>query len=378
MRPDIADARHLTLLTIAMIRLGTDTRAPRALQACFSRVRHAHGPVDPSLVALVADRAGIAIGDRSGVIAEAARRASEALGRTHGSPYRLVTRGDTGYPALLAEIPDPPVAMWVHGDPDALGRPSIAVVGSRNASIVGLQAAAYLGRELARAGLVVVSGLARGVDGAAHQGALDAGGKTIAVLGSGIDILYPRQHAELGRSIAKTGALVTEFPPGTAPLSRHFPLRNRIISGLSLATVVVEASERSGSLITARVALDQGRDVLAMPGNPLSGRYRGCHALIKDGAGLVETVDDVLETVGWTCGYDRRGDSSSKRLIRSHLLEGMAFGEPVSADELSYRLRLPVADCLAELGLLEVAGAVARTEAGLFVRLDGPATNRDR
>ena len=206
---------------------------------------------------------------------------------------------------------------------DTLGRPSVAVVGARAASPTGQRIGYELGRDLALAGLVVVSGLARGVDGAAHAGALDGGGRTVAVLGCGVDVVYPRQHGALAARVAAQGVIVSEFPPGTEPRPSHFPLRNRIISGLSRAVVVVEASEQSGSLITAQMALEQGRDVLAVPGTWPAGRYRGCHALIKDGARLVETVEDVLEEIGWrpagaTLACNRAQARAVERLGRHH------------------------------------------------------------
>ena len=175
----------------------------------------------------------------------------------------------------------------------------MAIVGSRAATDYALQVAARLGAELAARGVVVASGLARGVDSAAHRGCLDAGGATVAVLGSGVDRIYPAEHADLAARICESGALVSELGPGAPPLPEHFPLRNRIISGISLAVVVVEAYDKSGSLITARCALEQGRDVMAVPGSVLSGRNRGSHALLKDGAKVVESADDILEELGW-------------------------------------------------------------------------------
>ncbi|MCA1651791.1 MAG: DNA-processing protein DprA, partial [Acidobacteria bacterium] len=203
------------------------------------------------------------------------------------------------YPPLVACIPDPPPVLWCRGDLDVLTRPGVAIVGSRAATPYALQVGGRLSAELAERGLVVASGLARGVDSAAHRGCLDAGGVTVAVLGSGVDRIYPAEHTDLAASISKHGVLVSELGPGAAPLSEHFPLRNRIISGISLAVVVVEACEKSGSLITARCALDQGRDVMAVPGSVLSGRNRGSHGLLKDGAKVVETADDILEELGW-------------------------------------------------------------------------------
>jgi DNA processing protein len=241
----------------------------------------------------------------------------------------------------------------------------VAVVGSRRPSAASLLLARRLGRDLARAGLVVVSGLALGIDAAAHEGALEGEGQTVAVLGAGADVVYPRRNGELRARIVRTGCLVSELPPGTPPLARHFPLRNRIISGLSLAVVVVEAAERSGSLITARMALEQGRDVLAVPGSVVSGCHQGCHALIKDGAGLVETASDVLEALGWTTP---RVPGASRPV--AGLLGSMRPGVSMSLDDIAAEAGRPAGELLAELGTLEVAGRVARIGGGLFVRLD--------
>jgi DNA processing protein len=199
------------------------------------------------------------------------------------------------YPALLARIADPLSRLWLRGDPDVLATPCVAIDGSRAASAYGLQVAERLAADLARAGVTVVSGLARGVDSAAHRGALTAG-RTIAMLGSGVDVIYPPEHETLADQIVRQGgALLSELEPGTPPRRGHFPRRNRLISGMALAVVVVEASARSGSLQTARFALEQGRDVLAVPGTIVGDRFRGSHALLRDGAKLVESASDILE-----------------------------------------------------------------------------------
>lgn len=209
-----------------------------------------------------------------------------------------ITLHDPAYPALLKEISDPPPVLFIQGNKEILGNPQIAMVGSRNPTAGGRQNARQFARELAAAGWTITSGLALGIDAESHRGALEAGGATIAVAGTGLDRVYPASHEELADEIARQGALVSEFPPGTGPKAEHFPRRNRIISGLSLGTLVVEAALRSGSLITARHAAEQGREVFAIPGsihNPLS---RGCHALIRQGAKLVENVPDILEEFG--------------------------------------------------------------------------------
>lgn len=207
----------------------------------------------------------------------------------------LLTPAAEGYPALLRMLPDPPAMLFLRGAASWLARPQIAVVGARHASRRGLADAAWLGEELTRVGLLVTSGLALGIDGAAHEAALAAGGGTVAVLGSGVDRVYPRRHRELAARIAAQGALLSEFLPGTTPLPHHFPRRNRLISGLSLGVVVVEAAERSGSLITARLAAAQGRDVFAMPATARDPGGAGCHRLLREGARLLTRIEDVLE-----------------------------------------------------------------------------------
>ncbi len=209
----------------------------------------------------------------------------------------LVAICDPRYPTALKEISDPPPLLFVHGNVSALGQPQIAIVGSRNPTPMGMKHAHEFAYSLASSGLSITSGLALGIDGASHQGALAGGGETIAVTGNGLDRVYPARHKSLATTIGRNGALVSEFPPGTPPSANNFPRRNRIISGLSLGTLVIEAAVNSGSLITARMAMEQGREVFAVPGsiqNPLS---RGCHALLRDGAKLVETVQDIFDEV---------------------------------------------------------------------------------
>jgi DNA processing protein len=211
---------------------------------------------------------------------------------------QLLLKDEPAYPPLLASLPDAPPAIAVRGDAGLLSRPAVALVGARNASANGRGFARRLGRELAAAGLVVVSGLARGIDTAAHEGALQAGGAgTVAVIATGVDVAYPPENAELMARIAETGAVVGERPPAAAARAKDFPRRNRIIAGLALATVVVEAAPSSGSLITARLAADYGREVLAVPGSPLDPRHKGTNQLLRDGAHLIESAQDVLDIV---------------------------------------------------------------------------------
>lgn len=279
---------------------------------------------------------------------------------------RLVHAGDDEYPDALREIYDPPAALWVLGGFTRADARAVAIVGSRKASPYGIAVAERLGRELAALGLTVVSGLAIGVDGAAHRGALEAGGRTIAVLGSGIDHVYPNRHRKLAAEIAAgRGAVVSELPPGTAPLAWHFPRRNRIVAGLCRAVVVVEASEKSGSLITARLAAEEGRDVYGVPGEAGLERTRGVHRLLKQGAGILEGAEDLLagsfpdllESRPKTRQTRRFSDDSPGRTSR--LLA--CFGETVVAvDELIERSGLPTAEVLELLLDLEIAGRVVR------------------
>ena len=290
--------------------------------------------------------------------------------------HHLLALGEPGYPALLAEIPDPPPLLFVHGDPTVLSLPQLALVGSRNPTSTGQRAAHDFAAHLAGAGLAITSGLALGVDGAAHQGALDAGGITLAVMGTGPDRIYPARHRDLAHAIVERGALVTEFPLGTPPLPDHFPRRNRLISGLSLGTLVVEAALRSGSLITARFALEQGREVFAIPGsihNPLA---RGCHALIRQGAKLVETAQDIAEELGSLCGAcaaDPPGEALPEpgelSLEYRQLLDSMGY-DPVSVDELVNRSGLTAKALSSMLLLLELQDYVASSAGGRYVRTE--------
>jgi DNA processing protein len=266
--------------------------------------------------------------------------------------------GNAEYPRLLAEISDPPACVWTRGNRAAFTSIGVAVIGARAASQEGLTAAYEIAFDLARAGIVVISGLARGVDSSAHQGALDGGGKTIAVLGTGIDVVYPSENAELSQQITESGLLVTEFPPGSSPEDWHFPRRNRIISGLSKAVVVVEAREKSGSLITARLAADQGRDVMAVPGTFVGGRNRGANALLRDGAKLVESAVDILQELGLPPSPIR---ASAGQAQSSELVE-------FTVDQVADELKIPAGEALARLLEWELTGEVQRIGSGRFIR----------
>lgn len=314
----------------------------------------------------LAQRLGFAPEEIAGRAADARRWAEEMVGAAKRQCLEAIVARTGAYPERLWEIPDPPIVLWSRGRAPLASR-TVAIVGSRRATPSGLIVARDLGRDLTMAGWTVVSGMALGVDGAAHEAALDAGGATVAVLGCGADVAYPFTHRRLAARIVENGRILSEFPPGSPPLPWRFPLRNRIISGLSRAVIVVEASEQSGSLITARLAMEQGRDVLAVPGCASSGRYRGSHALIKDGARLVETVDDVLDELEGV-SRDRTPKATDKSLSISSLEQAMARGSLYSADDLSARTGRPVQDLLAELGSLEVQGRVSRVGGGNFVR----------
>jgi DNA processing protein len=283
---------------------------------------------------------------------------------THAAPRSIVV-DDPSYPYLLRAIPDPPEEIWVVGDVTALEGPCVAVVGSRAASQYAKDVSAALAFDLARRGMVVVSGMARGVDGAAHRGALDAGGRTIAVLGSGVLVPYPSEHKELMSGICRSGAVVSEVPPEAPPLPHHFPRRNRIISGLSRAVVVIEAGEKSGSLITARCALEQGRDVMAVPGNALSGRNRGSHALLKDGAKLIEGVDDILEELGLPV-TEATAVAGRNLLLHNGLIDALQPGDTYALDDLAQSSGRSAADLLPVLLELELRGVIVRVPGGRF------------
>jgi DNA processing protein len=357
------------VLALSFLRFGADTLAARVLKSLPSEALAA-----ADLPERLSEALGITAGSRSSRWAVARARAADALRRGAQTGLTPLTCFDAEYPKLLNEIVDPPVVLWHRGALDCLDRPAVAIVGSRRATPSGLVVARELARGIAEAGLVVVSGLARGIDAAAHLGTLAAGGQTIAVLGCGGDVVYPSEHRGLvDRILSGSGVVVTEFPPGTPPLAHHFPLRNRVISGLCRAVVVVEASQRSGSLITARTALEQGRDVLAVPGNVASGQYAGSHALIKDGAPLVETVRDVLSAIGLDLAGGSQRVNVGKTCEMSRLEAVMAVGEPYSVDELAARSGLDAAALLAELGSLELAGRIGRLPGAGFVKVDKSA-----
>jgi DNA processing protein len=300
-------------------------------------------------------------------------RAQTARLEAAGRGIHALAWSDPGFPSSLLTTSDCPAAVWYRGSLAALDGPAVAIVGSRAASAVALELARQLARDLAASGVAIVSGLARGADSAAHRGALESG-RTIAVLGSGLDRVYPREHVPLVSEIAARGLVLSEYPPDAAPLPYRFPLRNRVISGLSHGVVVIEASEKSGSLITASCALQQGKEVMAVPGNVLSGRNRGGHALIRDGAAIVECAADVMDVLGWS-GLrppDSTGNSGSSTgesaICRSTLLKEMDPGQPYDLEALAGLASLPLPRLLPEISALELQGLINRVEGGRFVR----------
>jgi DNA processing protein len=344
--------------------------------------RPGDGPPDPRAL-LAESRAALAGLGLEPAAVEALRRPdAAALARDEawlaGPSCRLVTWGSADYPPLLATIPDPPLVLFVEGDPGVLSLPQLAVVGSRNPTALGRDTAEQFAAHLAAAGLAITSGLALGIDAAAHRGALAAAGRTIAVLGCGPDAVYPRAHAGLAREIAATGALVSDLPTGTPPLKQHFPRRNRIISGLSVGTLVVEAALQSGSLITARFAGEQGREVFAIPGSIHNPMARGCHRLIRQGAKLVETADDIFAELGALVAGQRaalHAEATDAQAVSGLvldkdyeiLLDALGFA-PAGIDTLVARTGLAADAVASMLLILELDGRVAQQPGGLYCR----------
>jgi len=295
---------------------------------------------------------------------------ARALDWSREDGHSILTLADETYPRLLLEIPDPPVLLYAQGRAELLQRESLAVVGSRNASAQGASNAEQFARALSEAGLTIVSGLALGIDAAAHRGGLAGNGSTIAVLGTGIDIVYPARNAELAAQIARDGVLVSEFSLGVPALAQNFPRRNRLISGLARGCLVIEAAIASGSLITARCAVDQGRDVFAIPGSIHSPVSKGCHALIKSGAKLVESAEDVLaELRGFVPSGSASTATASVSAADRGLLHVMGH-DPVDVDSLCARAGLSAEQVAAELLRLELDGRVTVLPGGLYQRLE--------
>jgi DNA processing protein len=354
-------------------------RSRRVGAVTFHRLMAEHGSARAALAALPAIAKAAGVEDYEvcplGVVEAELRQ-----GRTLGAS--LIAHGEAGYPALLAEVPDAPPILWAMGDLSLLTRPMVAMVGARNASSLGVRMAKRLGSGLSEAGFTVVSGLARGIDAAAHEAALEGPGGTVAVMAGGIDVIYPTENTALARDIAARGCRVSEHPPGLEPQARHFPLRNRIVAGLSRAVIVAEAAAKSGSLITAKAALDYGREVMAVPGHPFDARASGCNILIRDGAVLVRGTSDVLEALGAPARPEPEvrlpplpGPEAAQRPLKEvALLHSMILSRlgpsPLAEDQLVRDLKVTPAELAPELLNLELEGRIARQPGGLLARID--------
>lgn len=356
-------------------------RSRRVGAVTYHRLLAEHGSAEAALAALpdIARAAGLT--EYHVCPAEVARH---EMSQARLAGATLLLHGQPGYPAALADLPDAPPVLWAKGDLSLLTWPMVAMVGARNASSLGLRMARRLAEGLGAAGQVVVSGLARGIDAEAHRAAMESG--TIAVMAGGLDVPYPDEHAGLAAEIATRGCLVSEHPMGLQPQTRHFPQRNRIISGLSRAVVVVEAATRSGSLITARNALDQGREVMAVPGHPFDARAAGCNQLLRDGAVLVRGPQDVLEALGIAGGQPAQtapepeppplpGPQPAPRPLREtaavhNLILARLGPSPLAEDQLVRDLALPPAALAPALVTLELEGRILRQAGGLLSRLD--------
>ncbi len=353
-------------------------RSRRVGVTTFWRLIEEHGSARAALAALpaVARAAGV---DDYAPCPEGVARAELAAGHRAGA--RLLRKGDPDWPLALSDLPDAPPLLWVRGQSDLLTRPMVALVGARNASSLGLRMARSLAADLSQAGFVIVSGLARGIDAAAHTAALPGG--TVAVMAGGVDVIYPTDNLTLAGEIAAHGLLVSEQPIGLEPQSRHFPVRNRIVSGLAQAVIVVEAAAKSGSLITARTALDQGRDVMAVPGHPFDARASGCNMLIRDGATLVRDAADVFELLGHPAPAapaqavappapatpDRGADLRSAASLHSLILDRLG-PSPMAEDQLIRDLARDSRDVSPALVHLELEGRITRAPGGLLARVD--------
>jgi len=300
------------------------------------------------------------------------RQAEEEISRARSAGVQIVCLNDPDYPELLTQIPDPPLVLYVRGEL-LRKEPTVALVGSRKATPYGLNVTRTLARDLGTAGVTIVSGLARGVDAHAHRAALESGARTIAVLGSGIDVIYPSEHKPLSEKIIQQGAVVSELPMGSAPNRENFPIRNRIISGLSLGVVVVEASDKSGSLITARMAMEQGREVLAVPGSIFNESSKGCHALIKDGAALVRSWRDVIaELPEKATGivYKKEEELGPElNEIEKSVIGLLSFDEPRHVDQIAGMAGMKSQELLGTLVSLELKNYISQMPGKHFLRV---------
>lgn len=348
--------------------VGNDTA--RKLLAAFGSAQAVFGQSSAALRQLGTEKLAKAILEEPPALAAQLQLTLEWL--RAGDDRQVATLGDSAYPVALLDIEDPPLMLYMLGTlaGQAPAAPHIAIVGSRNPTPQGEANARQFAKAFGSAGLCVVSGLALGIDGAAHDGALLGGGETIAVVGTGLDRVYPKKHLALAHRIAQQGMIVSEFPLGTPPLAANFPRRNRIISGLSRGTLVVEAALQSGSLITARLAAEQGKEVFAIPGSIHSPQSRGCHALIKQGAKLVEVAQDVLEELNLSTALRAPGGdgAAAQPHAADPLVAALGF-DPVSLDALQARTGLDTPRLQAGLLELELCGQVVRLPGGLFQRL---------
>ncbi|HSN31717.1 MAG TPA: DNA-processing protein DprA [Ideonella sp.] len=342
-------------------------RAPaRRLLAALASPEAVLAASPAALRQIAGDEAAAALAAAPAGFAERLDATWRWLGADDGGARAALVLGDPRYPKALLETADPPLLLYVQGRIELLDAPSLAIVGSRNPTPQGLDSARAFAAHLSAAGLTIVSGLALGIDGAAHEGALRGTGSTIAVIGTGPDRVYPKRHLDLARRIARDGAVVSEFPLGTPALPLNFPQRNRIIAGLAQGTLVVEAALQSGSLITARLAAEAGREVFAVPGSIHSPQSRGCHALIKQGAKLVESAADIQDELGYAS--TRPGAAAASTPPKADPLLDALGHDPVSLDALVARTGWPPDILNAKLLELELAGSVARLPGQLFQR----------
>ena len=350
---------------------GVGTQTARELMTRFGLPENIFNAGFPALQKCVPERLALALSGPPGESVSAQIETSLAWASQPGN--QILTFADHDYPQSLLSIPDPPPVLYVKGRTDLLSRSSVAIVGSRNATQQGLQNAERFAQALSHAGVTVVSGLALGIDAAAHEGALstvDAHGSTVAITGTGLDLVYPAKHRALAHRIAVEGCLVSEYPLGTPAIAANFPRRNRLISGLSQGVLVVEAALQSGSLITARSALEQGREVFAIPGSIHSPLAKGCHQLIRQGAKLVESAQDILEELRW---HQSAASAQSKTApvisADAGLLLEAAGHDPVSVDELARRTSMPMMAIQAGLLELEMQGHIEMLAGGMYRRL---------
>lgn len=349
-------------------------RSRRVGVSTFFRLMTEYGSADAALAALPSIAAEAGVADYRACTADVVREEWRRARQCGAVP---IAYGSAEYPSDLMEIPEPPPFLWCLGKTELLKRPMIAIIGARNASSLGTRMARKLAKDLGEAGFVVVSGMARGIDAAAHHASLESG--TIAVMAGGVDVIYPSENAVLGQEIGESGLRISEIAMSVQPFARHFPRRNRIVSGLTRAVLVVEAAAKSGSLITARTALDQGRDVLAVPGHPFDPRGSGCNMLIRDGATLVRGAEDVIEALA-TPAPKAQPDNAPRRARPAILSERTAdlhrrildrLGPtPVPEDQLIRDLNGEAAVISPEISTLELEGRIRREPGGLLARID--------